>query len=158
MVTGKRSGLYGALMFLDLDNFKPLNDTYGHDAGDLLLIEVAHRIRNCVREIDTVARFGSDEFIVVLSGLDTTKTESTKQASIVSEKIRVTLSKPYMLKIRHNGKADITVEHHCMASIGIALFIDHEASKEDIIKWADITMYQAKEAGRNHVQFHETKV
>ena len=156
IVTSKRSGLYGALMFLDLDNFKPLNDTYGHDVGDILLIEVAQRISSCVREMDTVARFGGDEFIVMLNELDRTKTKSTKQACVVSEKIRDTLSKPYMLKTRLYGKADMTIEHHCMVSIGVVLFLGQEASKEDIIKRADLAMYQAKYAGRNQVQFYDT--
>ena len=91
----KRSGCYGALMFLDLDNFKPLNDTHGHDVGDLLLIEVAHRITSCVREMDTVARFGGDEFVVMLSELNVDKELSVAQAGNVAEKIRTTLAEPY---------------------------------------------------------------
>ena len=76
MAASKRSGRYGAVMFLDLDNFKPLNDKHGHDVGDLLLIEVANRLKSCVREIDTVARFGGDEFVVLLSELNADKTDS----------------------------------------------------------------------------------
>ncbi len=157
MAASKRSGHYGALMFLDLDNFKPLNDTYGHGVGDLLLIEVAHRLTGCVREVDTVARFGGDEFVVMLGELDVDKAESRTQASIVAEKVCATLSESYVLKTRQEGKAETTIEHHCTASIGVVLFINHEASAEDILKWADMAMYQAKERGRNQVCFFDSK-
>lgn len=154
MAASKRNGLYGALMFLDLDNFKPLNDMHGHDVGDLLLVEAAHRIASCVREMDTVARFGGDEFVVMLSELDGGNAESAKQANIVAEKIRATLAEPYMLKFRQEGNTEATIEHYCTASIGVVLFIDHEASPEDTLKWADIAMYRAKEGGRNRVSFY----
>lgn len=155
MITSKRNGCYGALMFLDLDNFKSLNDTHGHEAGDLLLIEVAQRLKNCVREMDTVARFGGDEFVVMLSKLSADKTESTSQAKSVAEKISVALSDPYQLSIKQIGKADTAVEHRCTASIGVALFINNEASHVDILKWADTAMYLAKKAGRNLIRFHD---
>ena len=155
MAANKRSGCYGALMFLDLDNFKPLNDHHGHEVGDLLLIEAASRLKSCVREMDTVARFGGDEFVMMVSELGADKDESAAQARIVAEKIRVALSEPYLLTIRHEGRADITVEHHCTASIGVTLFINHEASQDDVIKWADIAMYRAKEAGRNSIRFYD---
>lgn len=154
MAASKRSGNYGALMFLDLDNFKPLNDTHGHDVGDLLLVEVAHRIASCVREVDTVARFGGDEFVVMLSELDADKDESAAQAGTVAEKIRATLAEPYSLTFKQEGDAEVTVVHHCTSSIGVALFINHEAGPEDVLKWADIAMYQAKEGGRNRVHFY----
>lgn len=146
----KRSGRYAALMFIDLDNFKPLNDTYGHNIGDLLLIEVAQRIGSCIREADTVARFGGDEFIVMLGELTADKKESLVQAGIVAEKIRVTLAEPYLLNTQTEGQS---VTHRCTSSIGVVLFINHDASENDIIKWADMAMYQAKEAGRNQVHF-----
>jgi diguanylate cyclase (GGDEF)-like protein len=155
MSASKRSGCYGALMFLDLDDFKPLNDMYGHGVGDLLLIEAADRLKSCVREMDTVARFGGDEFVVMLSELNVDKDESTSEAEIVAEKIRIALSEPYLLIIKNEGKADSTVEHHCTASIGVTLFIDHEASQDEILKWADTAMYQAKEAGRNRVRLYD---
>jgi diguanylate cyclase (GGDEF)-like protein/PAS domain S-box-containing protein len=155
MAASKRSGRYGAVLFLDLDNFKPLNDAHGHDVGDLLLIEVAHRITDCVREMDTVARFGGDEFVMVLSELDADKELSATQAGIVAEKIRATLAEPYLLTRKQKHNAKITVEHHCTASIGVVLYINHEASQEDILKWADMAMYQAKESGRNLVHFFE---
>ncbi|MFZ2300267.1 MAG: diguanylate cyclase [Gallionella sp.] len=155
MAASKRSGLYSALMFIDLDNFKPLNDTYGHEVGDLLLVEVAHRLTGCVREMDTVARFGGDEFVVMFTELDTDKTESIAQASVVAEKIRATLAEPYLLTVKHEGQAEITIEHRCTSSIGVVLFINHEASPEDVIKWADMAMYQAKDGGRNKYHFYE---
>lgn len=157
MSASKRSGRYGALMFLDLDNFKPLNDAHGHDVGDLLLVEVAHRISSCVREVDTVARFGGDEFMVMLGELNVGKAESATQAAIVAEKIRAALAEPYMLKFQAEGKAQTTVEYHCTSSIGVVLFINHQASTEEIIKWADMAMYQAKEAGGNLIQFYDSR-
>ena len=157
MASTKRSSCYGAVMFLDLDNFKPLNDTHGHEVGDLLLIEVAHRLRASVRAVDSVGRFGGDEFVVMLSELNSSKDASATQARIVAEKIRASLAEPYWLVVRHEGKAETTIEHRCTVSIGVALFIDHEASQEDIIKWADMAMYEAKDAGRNLVRFSEVE-
>jgi diguanylate cyclase (GGDEF)-like protein len=93
----------------------------------------------------------------MIGDLDTDKSESTAQARLIAEKIRVTLSAPYLLTIRHEGKAESRVEHHCTASIGVALFINHEASQDDILKWADSAMYEAKEAGRNLVRFYGAK-
>ena len=156
MAANKRTRCYGALMFLDLDNFKPLNDKHGHAVGDLLLSEVADRLRHCVREVDTVARFGGDEFVVMLSELNTDKNESNRQAEIVAEKVRSSLAQPYLLTIHHDGQADTTVEHLCTASIGLTLFIDHEASQDDILKWADTAMYEAKEAGRNSIRIYDS--
>ena len=157
MASSKRTGRYAAIVFLDLDNFKPLNDTRGHDVGDLLLIEAAARLTNCVREIDTVARFGGDEFVVMLSDLNADREESRLQAHAIAEKIRATLSEPYHLTIRHSGKPDVTVTHHCTVSIGVALFSDHEDTGEDILKCADAAMYQAKDEGRNTIRFHEAE-
>ena len=152
MSAGKRSGRYGALMFIDLDNFKPLNDQYGHEVGDTLLIEVAQRLVSCIREVDTVARFGGDEFVVMLCELDTDKCASLKQASVVAEKIRTVLAEPYILPIRKDGQVIDTVEHQCTSSIGVQLFIGHEAHVDDVLKQADLAMYQAKRSGRNSVR------
>jgi len=157
LAASKRSERYGAVIFLDMDNFKPLNDTYGHGAGDLLLVEVAHRLTACVREVDTVARFGGDEFVVMLTELDMNQAESTAQAGIIAEKIRASLARPYTLTFKHDGDAAMAVEHHCAASIGVALFIGHQASAEDLLKWSDMAMYQAKEAGRNLVRFYDAQ-
>ena len=154
MAASARSGLHGAVMFVDLDNFKTLNDTQGHDVGDLLLIEVAGRLRSCVREMDTVARFGGDEFVLMISELDTDEEKSLIEAGIIAEKIRATLERPHALGVRHPGQAEATVEHQCTASIGVALFINCAVSQADVLKSADCAMYQAKEAGRNRVRFY----
>lgn len=158
MAASKRSGRYGALLFLDLDNLKLLNDKHGHKVGDLLLIEAADRLRGCVREMDTVARFGGDEFVVIISKLDTDKSESTIQARIIAEKICAAVAKPYTLGIQHEGKTETTIEHHCTASIGVVLFLEHRASKDDILKWADSAMHKAKRAGRNTIRFCDSLV
>jgi len=109
---------------------------------ELLLVETAQRLTSCVREMDTVARFGGDEFLVMLGELDGDKAESATQAGIVAEKIRATLAEPYLLKLERERKTETTVEHRCTSSIGVALFNDHAASTEEIIKWADMAMYQ----------------
>jgi diguanylate cyclase (GGDEF)-like protein len=153
MAASARSKCYGALMFLDLDNFKPLNDTHGHEVGDLLLIEVANRLKSCVRQVDTVARFGGDEFVVMISKLDVDKVESAAQARLIAEKIRHALSEPYLLTI----ETAKTVQHRCTVSLGVAFFIGNEASQEEILKWADEAMYQAKEAGRNSIRLYDAE-
>lgn len=152
----KRSSEYGAVMFLDLDNFKSLNDTHGHSTGDLLLIEVARRIKVCLRKSDTVARFGGDEFVVLLSGLSTNRDESVQKTKLIAEKIRSTIAKPYFLTIGIEQHQEEVVEHHCSSSIGVALFLEYEVSQEDILKHADSAMYQVKESGRNKVLFYQT--
>jgi diguanylate cyclase (GGDEF)-like protein/PAS domain S-box-containing protein len=155
MAASKRNGHYGVVLFLDLDNFKTINDRHGHDVGDLLLIEVAHRLTACVRKTDTVARLGGDEFVIILADLDVNKEQSVAQAIIVAEKIRLTLSEPYLLIHNSDDGIEKTVEHHCTSSIGAVLFNDHENSQEDLLKWADRAMYQAKEGGRNRIKFFE---
>ncbi len=155
MASSKRHKNYGALIFLDLDNFKPLNDTHGHHVGDLLLIEVARRISACVRAVDVVARFGGDEFVVILSELGLEKSAAIAQSTVVAEKLRASLDKPYVLQVQPEGKAAITVKHRCTSSIGVALFLDHEVEPQEVVKWADMAMYQAKESGGNSVRFME---
>ncbi|MBI5626843.1 MAG: diguanylate cyclase [Nitrosomonadales bacterium] len=152
--TSRRSGRYGAVMFIDLDNFKPLNDAHGHVAGDLLLIEAARRITQCVRAVDTVARFGGDEFVVILGELDICESGSAAQANIVAEKIRASLAEPYFLSLQKKEKTKhITVEHRCTSSIGVTLFAEHQESHETLLKEADMAMYQAKNNGRNQISF-----
>ncbi len=153
MAASKRSGSYGAVMFLDLDNFKALNDVHGHGAGDLLLTEAAGRLKNCIREVDTVARFGGDEFVVILSELDVNEAKAITQAKIVAQKICTVLSSPYVLSVKYERKADSTVEHNCTATIGAVMFINHEDSQDEILRKADVMMFQAKKAGRNRVLF-----
>jgi diguanylate cyclase (GGDEF)-like protein/PAS domain S-box-containing protein len=154
MAASKRSNCHGAVLFLDLDNFKPLNDSYGHGVGDLLLIEAAARLKSCVREIDTVARFGGDEFVVILNGLDMDRTAATSLVQPVVEKILASVSAPYLLTVSRDIQATSTVEHHCTASIGVALFINEECTQDDILKWADGAMYQAKNSGGNSISFY----
>ena len=156
IITSKRTGCYGALMFIDLDNFKPLNDAHGHDVGDLLLFEAAVRMRACVRETDTVARVGGDEFVVMLTELTSDLAESTTQASIVAEKIRNALANPYVLLVHRDGQVDLTVEHRCSASIGVALFVKDELSHDEVLNRADVAMYQAKREGPNLIRFYDS--
>ena len=141
-----RSGKHGALMFIDLDNFKSLNDTQGHDCGDLLLQEVASRLTRSVREGDTVTRLGGDEFVVALESLNSIAQEAAAQAETIAEKIRNELSLPYQL----NG-----IDHHSSPSIGVSLFRGHQNSLDEVLKQADLAMYQAKASGRNKVCFFD---
>jgi len=157
MIASKRSNRYGALMFLDLDNFKPLNDKYGHGTGDLLLIEVAQRITQCVRGTDTVARFGGDEFVVMLDGLSTDRNGSISEAEIVAEKIRRSIAEPFMLSVHKEGRGDVSIEHRCSTSIGVALFIGDGVSSDDLLKRADMAMYRAKDKGRNRMHFFDAR-
>lgn len=141
-----RSQQYGAVLFLDIDRFKTLNDTLGHDYGDLLLIEVAHRVRECVREVDTVSRLGGDEFVVLIEEIDVLPEEASQKVALIAEKIRVRLSDAYLL----NGR-----EYHSSPSIGVSLYLGGEESAEVLLKHADMAMYQAKDSGRNAVRFFD---
>ena len=154
MATSQRNGCFGALIYLDLDNFKPVNDCYGHAAGDLLLIDVANRLTSCVREVDTVGRTGGDEFVVILATLDADLAKAGTEAGEIAEKIRKALSQPYHLTIRQPGRNELKIAYRCTASIGLTLFHGHDASQEEVMRWADAAMYQAKEAGCDRVQFH----
>jgi diguanylate cyclase (GGDEF)-like protein len=148
----RRDGRHGALMFLDLDNFKPLNDTHGHDVGDLLLVEVARRLTDCVRDTDTVARFGGDEFVVLLGDLDADERQARAQAERIAHKVLEQLSEPY--RFPHADSVD-TIEHRCTASIGLALF-DGASNEDETFRRADSAMYCAKESGRDRVSFDST--
>lgn len=155
MAAGRRNNRYGAVLFLDLDRFKLLNDTYGHDMGDQLLVEVAHRISGCLRELDSVARFGGDEFVVMLGELDEDEKLSREKAGCIAERIRITLAEPYLLKFTNNEGREAVVEHHCSSSIGVVLFSGRDTSQEDVFKRADMAMYQAKANGRDTVCFYD---
>ena len=146
LMTSTRSGQRGALMFLDLDHFKLLNDTLGHDLGDALLKQVATRLTTCVREGDTVARLGGDEFVVLLEGLSPAIAESAADAEVVANKILHTLGQPYTLRWHH---------HESTPSIGIVVFKGDQESTDDLLKKADVAMYQAKAAGRNTARFFD---
>lgn len=137
---------YGATLFIDLDRFKTLNDTLGHECGDLLLKEVGIRIKSCVREMDTVARFGGDEFVVLIESISQNREDATRKVAVIAEKIREALVLPYLLK-EH--------EHHSSPSIGISLFHGNEDSVDQLLEHADMAMYQAKQSGRNAVRFFD---
>ena len=145
-VSHHRSRQHGALIYLDLDHFKLINDTLGHDYGDRLLVEVARRLQSCVREGDTVSRLGGDEFVVMLEDMATSADEAAQQAELVAEKIRTALSAVYRLDEK---------EVHSSTSIGVTLFLDQSDSVEELLKRADLAMYQAKTAGRNAIRFFD---
>lgn len=140
----------GALLFIDIDNFKTLNDTHGHDVGDALLVEVAKRIRQSVRRLDTVSRLGGDEFVVVLDNLHQDPVQAEKQARRVCEKIMAAFKKPFNLN---------HYQHYTTPSIGVALFDPaHLSQTDELLRRADMAMYKAKEAGRNGYQFFDTQM
>lgn len=154
MAAGKRSGLWGAVLFLDLDNFKTLNDTHGHSAGDLLLVEVASRLCANVRSMDTVARLGGDEFVVMFREFEGDRTSSQVRAAGIAEKIRLCLAEPYRLELKAPKGCCSSIEHRCTASIGVVMFGGEAVTQEAIFMQADAAMYQAKALGRNQVRFH----
>jgi len=135
LLISKRHNTHGAVLFLDLNKFKQLNDTHGHEAGDRLLCEVARRLKQVTREVDTVARFGGDEFVILLEGLDHDRSNAMDQANRVAEKIRQSLAAEYVIG---------DIRHHISASIGIAVFIGDETEPDQVIKSADTAMYEEK--------------
>ena len=153
LAVNQRRARFGALMFLDLDKLKLINDTHGHEAGDALLIEVAQRLNQSVRVSDTVARLGGDEFVVMLTDLGSDSTESLLQAGVVAEKIWSVLAEPYKLKVGEAFAAKLVVDS--AASIGVVLFGDTETSPQNLLKRADQAMYRAKKAGGNRVVFED---
>ena len=146
MHASERSGLHGALMFLDLDNFKQLNDTQGHAVGDELLQQVALRLQACVRAGDSVARLGGDEFVVLLESLSHDEHESAAQAEVIAKNILLTLGQPYALRDSW---------HNSTSSIGVVVFMQGQEGLEELLKTADLAMYQAKTAGRNTACFYD---
>lgn len=149
MTSGKRSGNYGALLFIDLDNFKTLNDTLGHDMGDLLLKQVAQRLQTCIRAEDTVARVGGDEFLVMLTSMGAIEGEVASQVEAVGRKILAALNQPYRLD---------NVLFNSTPSIGATLFRGHLASVDDLLKQADLAMYKSKDSGRNTLHFFNSEM
>jgi diguanylate cyclase (GGDEF)-like protein/PAS domain S-box-containing protein len=146
MAASGRSARHRALLFLDLDNFKTLNDTQGHEIGDRMLIKMSERLQSCVREIDTVSRLGGDEFIVLLEQLDEDIQEAANHARTVGEKILASLGQPFELE---------QIFHRGTVSIGITLFRGRDVPIDDLMKRADLAMYQAKGAGRNTLRFFD---
>jgi len=150
LVSSKRYHSSGALLFIDLDNFKSINDTLGHLVGDILLQQVARRLEACVREGDTVARFGGDEFVIILEELHHDEIEAAAQAEHICKKILSLLSQPYRLADK---------ESHNTPSIGIAMFsANHSPVINELFKQADIAMYQSKRAGRNTLMFFDPQM
>ncbi|WP_394787031.1 EAL domain-containing protein [Rhodoferax sp.] len=149
MAARSRHARKGALLFVDLDNFKTLNDTHGHHRGDLLLQEVAQRLSTCIRKGDTVARLGGDEFVVMLEDLSEQALEAAIQAESVAEKILSVLNQDYLLA---------GYVHHSTPSIGITLFGEQSEGIEEPLKRADLAMYQAKGAGRNTLRFFDPQM
>jgi diguanylate cyclase (GGDEF)-like protein len=146
MIGSGRSERAGALLFIDLDNFKTLNDTLGHDMGDLLLEQVAARLVRCIREGDTVARLGGDEFVVMLEGLASDTGDAAAQAETIGRKVLAALNVPYELAGRR---------HQSTSSIGITLFDGSRHTIDELMKRADLAMYNAKTAGRNTLRFFD---
>ena len=149
LISSVRNGKKGALLFLDLDNFKTLNDTLGHAMGDLLLQQAAERLISSIREGDTVARLGGDEFVVMLEDLSEQPIEAAEQAETVGEKILAALSQPYLLG---------TNTFRSSGSIGATIFRGDHQEAEELLKQADIAMYQAKKAGRNALRFFDHRM
>jgi diguanylate cyclase (GGDEF)-like protein/PAS domain S-box-containing protein len=144
-----RNSGYAALLFIDMDNFKTLNDSFGHDMGDLLLQQIAKRLKHCIRESDTVSRIGGDEFVIMLENLGPNAQEAGTQARLVAEKIIDAINEPFLLR-EH--------EYHTTPSLGIALFHDQRIGLEELLQRADLAMYQAKSAGRNTLCFFDPQM
>lgn len=145
LVVSKRYGKTGAVLFIDLDKFKLLNDTYGHEKGDLLLKQVAQRLKNSVRQTDTVSRYGGDEFIVMLENLDEDMNTAKEQTMRIANNILERLKAPYQLD---------DIEYYSSPSVGIAMFDEHGDTDDTLLRNADTAMYQAKKSGGNVVKMY----
>ena len=154
LVQSKRSALYGALLFIDVDNLKFINDQYGHEVGDLLLTEFAKRISNGLRARDTSSRFGGDEFVVILNEFTNNYSETACQVSDIAKKILARLSSKYIFTITHPTLGDNLIQFESSASIGATLFLGNQIKSSNIIKRADMAMYEAKKMGGNQVRFY----
>jgi diguanylate cyclase (GGDEF)-like protein len=158
MASSKRTGRYIALISIGLVDFQPLNDRHSQKIGDLLLFEVASRLKDNVREVDTVARTSSDEFVVMLNELTREKTQSVTQAHIISEKIRTALTNPYPIFIKYEQDKDIVDEYNCMISMGVVVFTNDNKRRDDVLKWAERSMHKAKESGNSQICFSDTYI
>lgn len=149
MASSQRTGNYGALLLIDLDYFKTLNDTLGHDFGDLLLKQVAQRLIECVREEDTVARLGGDEFVVMLVNLSESLGEAASRVEMIGGKIGAALNKTFELK---------EATYRISMSIGASVFLGQQTDIDTLVKQADLAMYKAKDAGRNTLRFFDPEM
>jgi len=145
---------YMAVLLLDLDNFKPLNDQFGHAMGDQLLIEIGRRLVDCVRSSDTVARLGGDEFVVLLDALSADQQTAINEARLVAESIRARIEQPCRLSLVQERAIMETIDYQCSASIGVVLFSGAGLRKTDVIRKADEAMYEAKQKGRNRISLY----
>ncbi len=155
ILNNKRWNSYSAAIFIDLDKFKEINDTHGHNAGDALLIAFGERIKGCIRETDTVARYGGDEFVVLLDRFDGNLKEATKLAQMIANKLLTTLTPIYTLNVHEEKEIMKSIECECFASLGVAMFNGVITDKTYIIDRADKAMYSAKYAGGKRIQFAE---
>ncbi|TCS43949.1 EAL domain-containing protein [Reinekea marinisedimentorum] len=149
LIATARSSKNNALLFLDIDHFKTLNDSYGHDVGDQLLIELSKRLSDCLRKEDTLARIGGDEFVIMLENLDENPMKAALQSELIGNNILNSLNKPFQLS---------DIQYNSTVSIGITLFSGHENGSTELMKQADIAMYQAKSRGRNALCFFDPEM
>jgi diguanylate cyclase (GGDEF)-like protein len=156
MASSKRTGRYIALMSIGLVDFQPLNDSHSQKIGDLLLFEVANRLKDNVREVDTVARTGSDEFVVILNELTREKTQSVTQSHIIAEKIHTALTNSYPIFIKYKKNKDIVDEYSCTISMGVVVFTNNNERRDDVLEWAERSMHKAKESGGSQICFNDT--
>lgn len=155
--SSQRTRQYNAMLFLDLDNFKSLNDNHGHSAGDTLLIEVSRRLQQCTREIDTVARFGGDEFVIIINDLNIDKSAAVNETKAIADKICRSLARPYSIPIKPTAPPQHAetqtnpqiIEHQCSASVGYTVFGPDKDSLDNVVLRSDKAMYIAKNNGRN---------
>lgn len=158
LIASKRLGEYGGVLFLDVDNFKVVNDVHGHESGDLLLQEVARRLNASIRKMEMAARLGGDEFVVVLSHLGRNRDEARANLKVVSQTISAVLAQPYQVGLPAEGNEGLTELSCCSCSIGATLFDGADVSPDAILQRADAAMYAAKAAGKNRVQTAEEYV
>lgn len=151
IVASRRFGQHVGVLYFDLDNFKPLNDQHGHEAGDALLREVAHRLTACVRQVDLAGRLGGDEFAVVVGSLGPDREEAMQRLGLVAEAIRLRIAEPYRLDAGP-ARRDGPIEHRVTASIGATVALGEAADLHAMLQRADAAMYRAKAAGRDRVE------
>lgn len=158
MASSKRTGRYVALMFISLTDFQPINDHHSQRIGDLLLTEVAIRLKANVREVDTVARTSSDEFVVLLNELTREKTQSFTQAHMIAEKIRAALTDSYPIIIKHGKTEDTVDKYNCVVNMGVVVFTSENKSCDDVLEWAEKSMHKAKESKDSQICFNDTAI
>jgi diguanylate cyclase (GGDEF)-like protein len=146
LLVSKRMEKGGAILFIDINNFKKLNDTLGHHAGDLLLKQVAERLTDSIRESDTVARLGGDEFVIMIENLNHAYDQAKKEVDLIVNDMLENLNRPFNLE---------GTEYHCTVSMGLAIFGKHGNTHQALLKHADIAMYQAKKSGRSAVRMFD---